>query len=151
MMTFEHGNMENTGSQLLVNITPPDGFENGSATFTIRPQHSPKNGFSCHQFSESGELSVSLNPHKVAHILTVLRGDSDSAGGSKGLGGEGGYGSDTAILYMDSVSKPFDGYAIHIKNVCGGAVRHGRIILNLTEGVALETALTSAMGRIAFG
>ena len=144
MLTFDHGNMENSGSQLLVSLTPSTKNKIGGVTFAIRPQVAIRENDSMHIFSADEEVSVYLTVSKLAHILSVLQNKSSTAF-CKNL-------PNSMIMFVDKVNIPYEGYSVHIKSMSNDYPPvHGRIILNKTEGFALECALSSSMGRIAFG
>lgn len=157
MLTYEHGNRECTGSQMLVDIRTADETGGGGAVFMIRPQIGVRDAQGGHRFDdgEGGQIAIEVSVQKVAHIIAALRGGMDDGGekGGRMLDGIDAYGDEKRVMYVDAVMKPFRGYAFHIKSIPAsiGAQRHGRIVLNQTEGLALESALSASMGRIAFG
>lgn len=159
MLTYEHGNRECTGSQMLVDIRTADEPGGGGAIFIIRPQCGLRDARGMRMFddSEDGQISIEVSAQKVAHVISALRGgaDGDLDGGGRMVGGvDARRAEERRVMYVDAVARPFRGHAFHIKSIPasgGGAQRHGKIVLNQTEALALEAALSASMGRIAFG
>lgn len=155
MMTFLHGNQEGTGSKLEVEISPAEGCEIGTVTFRILPQCGTRRDYGRHQYTSDGETSVSFRAEQLGHVLSVLRGCTDNLTKhkSRGLSESRNPEARNNCLYIDAITTPFVGYAIHIKCREGDSdcCRHGRICLTLSEAIVLEAALTSAMGKVAFG
>lgn len=149
MMTFEHGNAECSGSQLAVDVIPPKDEARGMVRIGIRPQSATGAGVRRHGFDAGCEVAVSLTPQNAAHVIAVLRGGRDAVMARRGVASCGG---EESVLFLDAVTQPYEGFAAHIRELdADGAAIHGRFTLTKTEGIALEAALTSAMGRVAFG
>ena len=136
---------------MLVDVQPSDGHSNGLVIFTIRPQTQARAVNESHQFGIDGEISIKITATKVAHILAVLRGGNNPEKQERFVEGTLPQGDERCVMYIDHVTMPFNGYAFHIKNITSTKIAHGRIILSISEGYALNVALTSAMGHIAFG
>lgn len=153
MLTFRHGNEEGTGSCLEIDITPANKESDGIVTMTIAPQSNSKYAepWDGPKFAPSSSgVGVEFNAGAAAHILAVLGGEVTSILGNKGL--RRNLDDRTTVLYVDRVTSPFDGYAVHITTkYANGEKADGRIVLSLTEGAALRDALRASMGRLAFG
>lgn len=151
MITFEHGNDNSTGSQLLVDIVPASKRRKGQVKMEIRQQKAGRSADGKARFSASGGASIAMGVVAVAHLLNVLTGRKPSILGTKGIRCKDG---DCAVsLHLDRVEQdPFPGFAMHIQNRWPDDSRaDGRIILTLSEGAALAYSLQAAMDRIAFG
>ena len=146
MMTFEHGNAACTGSQMLVDMTPARNGGKGTVRFAIRPQGEVGTDACGHGFEECGEMSITLTPTNVAHVLAVLRGREDPVMGTRGVRSCMDEGS---TLFMDRADPV--GVEVHIRMKMEEGTAHGRFTLTPTEALALEVALSAAMGRVAFG
>lgn len=81
MLTFEHGNRENTGSQLAVDMKPSDGVEDGKFTLSISKQSAvgfirPDGTRVLPEF-DGNEATISLNAKQATHLLFVLEGKTN--------------------------------------------------------------------------
>lgn len=153
MLSFRHGNEEGTGSCLEVDIMPAKADKDGIVTINIWPQTNSIQDADWQgpKFATSfNGVGVDLGAGAVAHVLAVLDGSALSILGNKGLRGSND--DKTTVLHVDRVTKPFEGYAFHIKTkFANGEKADGRIVLSLTEGAALRDAIRASMGKIAFG
>lgn len=148
MLKYTHGNKNGTGAQMLVDVKISGSGSSGLVAFKILPQTNEKAG-SRHSFAEEGSVSIGLDAGRIAHVLAVLRGDCKSTLGDKGVSvSENGK---TAVIHVDETPDPFQGYAFHIVNKDDTSEAHGRILLNISEALALRTAIEASMGKIAFG
>lgn len=152
MLMFDHGNGGCTGSKLLVDIIPPpaDGLGYGRVRIAIWPQGRVGARPGWHTFDCRRETAVEILPTGVAHMLTVLRGGEDPVMAERGV--RSVRSDDNARIYLDRCASPFEGSLnLHIMVDRAGGPEHGRFTLTQTEAVALEAALTAAMGQVAFG
>lgn len=145
MIIYTHKNSVGTGSQLRIDITPATDEEQGTIDFMLIAQ-------SCNGGFDVGEnVQISLRVNKIGHLISVLTGDETSILGGKGVSDTDDFGV-KSTLHIDAVEKPYRGHAIHItERYPNGSKKDGRIILNITESVALGLAITAAIDRIAFG
>lgn len=148
MLKYTHGNRNGTGSQMLVDVKINESGTSGIVAFKIKPQTDEKAG-PRHFFAEEGSVSIGLDAGRISHVLGVLRGDTDSTLGDKGVSVSDG--NRMAVIHVDALKEPVIGFAVHIVNTNEDTELHGRIILNPSEGLALLTAIEASMGKIAFG
>lgn len=150
MITFEHGNDNFTGSQLLVDIVPASKRRKGQVRLEIRRQEEGRESDGKARFSAAGGASIAVGVVAVAHILNVLTGKESGILGTKGIRSRDGECS--ASMHLDRVDEPFPGFAIHVQNRSASGERSdARIVLSLSEGAALAYSLQAAMDRVAFG
>lgn len=154
MLTYEHGSKKGVGSRLCVDIEDGRDGKTSRIRIDIYRQSNDKDtacaGAKKWEFADDNPATAALTVPQCAHILSVLRGENKSILGGKGLVvAEDGC---TAIVHIDAIAKPYDSFQLHIKTQwANGEKSEGRFLLNLTEALALKTALESAMGRVAFG
>ncbi len=154
MLTFEHANRENTGSQLMVDMKPSDGVEDGKFTLAISKQSAvgffKPDGTRVLPEFDGDEAMISLNAKQVTHLLFVLEGKANSVNGGKGVFANGdGY---CAALHCDWEAERAAGFAVHITTrFAGGASVDGRILLNPTEAATIAKVVNASLGRVAFG
>jgi len=154
MLTFEHGNRENTGSQLAVDMKPSDGVEDGKFTLVISKQSAvgffkPDGTRVLPEFN-GDEAVISLNAKQATHFLFVLEGKANSVNGGKGVFEN----SDDycSVLHCDREAERAAGFAVHITTrFAVGASVDGRILLNPTEAATIAKAINASLGRVAFG
>lgn len=150
MLVFSHGNKVGTGSQLIVDVIQGD-WSSRDVTISIYPQINKKEvdkKWEGSQFSPHG-LGVCLKANEVAHLIRIFQGSKDEVMISKGLRQANEEGVST--LYIDYVTSPFVGYAVHISSAYEDRPKEDmRIVLNPTEGLAIQKSLEAAMAKIAF-
>lgn len=153
MLTFEHANRECSGSQLMVDMKPSDGVEDGKFTFAISKQSAVgfvnPDGVRVSPEFDGDEAAISLNAKQATHLLFVLENKAHAVNGGKGVFENGdGY---CAVLHCDREAGS-TGYAVHITTrYAHGASVDGRILLNPTEAATIAKAINASLGRVAFG
>lgn len=151
-LAFYNPNARGTGGALKFEVIPADEYGNGYLLMTIAGQSplDPNGGKSVYpRFDWSNAVCVKLDITETAQVLGVLRGESESLNDGNGLVSHGKNG-ETTTFRMCHIIKPHSGYSFEV-------IKHGtsispNILLNsIGQGLALEVALESAIGIMAWG
>ena len=145
-MNIAHPNARGTGTALRMEMIPAMKACPGSLHFTLAPQRTQPVGFDWGRES----LEMYLSPVEAAEFLMVLRGHTESIADGKGI-----FWRDektSKVFRACHAIDPLPGYIISITEAeHGGDPCQANIRLTLSEGIALEAAITGGMKEMMFG
>ena len=152
-LTFYHPNANMTGAAIQLELRFNRSGEDRYDCFFLEMarQKTPRGagGHPAATFDWAAKVTVKLDFADICEFLRVLEGQTDQAGGPRGLYHEAGT-ANTLINLRHGTEPP--GYALDIsrKEKAGEVVFKGHILLTEAEGIGLRCVFQSALFYLAF-
>lgn len=154
ILAFYHPNGKCTGGAIKFELVRADRYGEGKLLVTCANQISldEENGKKAFpRFDWTNSICVKMDITETAKIIGVLRGEVESINDGMGLISHSKDGSATAFR-LRHIVEPTCGYSFEVAhNKADGTQAMYNLMLTRYEGLALQLALESAIGAMAWG